>query len=139
MNVVDSPDRMPNHTSLLNRLIGAERRLTDEIVTLSNLIQTHLASFSPDFDKLSVDAGNRRKFHAWRRISFELHHRRSDLKQQREIVRNQMMELIQTHSNGDRAWAVFAELSGANRDATIETEGCPAAGSAGKTALLSSV
>jgi hypothetical protein len=83
--------------ALLVRLQEKDRILSTEIKRISSQIKAHREKGISYVHSPSPSLPERRKFHTWRRISFQLHNRRSKLKNQRDS--------IQTHIH-----AIFKKL-----------------------------
>ncbi len=80
----------------LKTLIDADWRVYNEIKEVTARIRDHREIFNQDFETLSVNGEERRKFHSWRRTSFRLHRKRAELKLLRERIQVRLLQLFQT-------------------------------------------
>ncbi len=80
----------------LKTLIDADWRVYNEIIEVTEMIRDHREIFNQDFETLSVNGEERRKFHSWRRTSFQLHRKRAELKLLRERIQIRLLQLFQT-------------------------------------------
>ena len=99
---------------LLERLKEKDKVLVEEIHIITDQITAHRNSRFRDIQALDQSIRERRKYYEWRRTSFFMHNRRSELKTQREKIRvhirmvSQHLEKLETNFLN---FPVFMDLS----------------------------